>query len=149
MNGVHVSGVLEGSWLRRLVAAGVTLFALAWLGVGTQLEPAVAGAGTHQQLGLAACAFHADLNMPCPTCGMTTAFALATQGQVIDAARVQPGGALFALLLAMGVWVGTFVAVTGSPLAPLVRPIRVHARGVLLALGGILVVSWLIRLAAG
>ncbi|HEY3242332.1 MAG TPA: DUF2752 domain-containing protein [Phycisphaerae bacterium] len=71
-------------------AAGVLLLA-AWL------KPDPAGHGTHQQLGLAPCTFLAITGYPCPTCGMTTAFAWTVRGHWLKAASVQPMGFLLAV----------------------------------------------------
>ncbi|RMH12148.1 MAG: DUF2752 domain-containing protein, partial [Planctomycetota bacterium] len=53
-------------------------------------------------------------DFPCPTCGMTTAFAHAADGHLIRSFSTQPAGGLLALLLAVGVWAGMYTAATGS-----------------------------------
>lgn len=122
---------------------------MAWLIVGTQLEARPQGLGTHQQLGLPQCSFEAEYEMACPTCGMTTAFTLATQGRLIEASVVQPAGAAFALGLAMTAWLAGFVAWTGCRVDPLLRPLRTRWRWVLLAFACLTLGGWLTRLAAG
>lgn len=109
------------------IAAGIVAAAcLALLVIGSWLTPAAAGHGTHQQLGLPPCGWYLATGRPCPTCGMTTAFAHACHLQLSDAIRTQPGGALFALGVSVGFWVALHMAITGSrlqrPLAKLLRP---------------------------
>lgn len=58
------------------------------------LTPAPRGFGTHCQLGLPPCVLRTFTGVPCPFCGMTTAFALAAHGRVVDAFLTQPVGAL-------------------------------------------------------
>lgn len=95
----------------------LTLYALCW-GVGALvfalsfwLAPDPAGVGTHTQLGLPTCGVYELFHKPCPSCGMTTAFALAARGRLGEALRVQPAGtAVFAaglwlwLYLPFGLW---------------------------------------------
>lgn len=49
---------------------------------------------------------------------MTTAFAHAAKGDMLDAAKVQPAGMLLAVLCAACVWVGLWTALTGSRIGP-------------------------------
>ena len=88
----------------RLFAAVIGLLALAPLIVAFLLTPTAADGGTHTQLGLPECGFRLYHGYPCPTCGMTTAFALAVRGRLIAAFLVQPAGLLLAgLCLAAGI----------------------------------------------
>jgi hypothetical protein len=50
---------------------------------------------------------------PCPTCGMTTAFAHAVRGQLWRAFCAQPAGLLLALAAAGGVGVAAWVLIRG------------------------------------
>ncbi|USO00330.1 MAG: hypothetical protein H6810_01360 [Phycisphaeraceae bacterium] len=54
---------------------------------------------------------------------MTTAFSFAAHGDLADAARAQPMGALLAVLAASGFWAGMHVLVTGCRLDRLVVPL--------------------------
>jgi len=54
------------------------------------LKPDPQGIGTHQQLGMPPCAMYMVTRLPCPTCGLTTAFAHVVRLQIVDAIRVQP-----------------------------------------------------------
>jgi Protein of unknown function (DUF2752) len=70
--------------------------------VATQVRP-YADDGTplrmasHQTLGLPPCNFQRMFNLPCPSCGMTTSFALLVRGDVVNSLRAN--------------WVGTALAV--------------------------------------
>lgn len=59
------------------------------------------------------------MNLPCPTCGMTTAFAHAADGNLPAAFLAQPMGAVLAVATAMALLVGSFTAATGSRVAVL------------------------------
>lgn len=96
--------------LAGLIATGL----LAGLVVARGLEPASSGFGTHQQLGLPACGWLASTGYPCPTCGFTTAFALAARGHFVLAWQAQPMALVAAVGAACGFWVGLHVAVFGS-----------------------------------
>ncbi len=71
---------------------------------------------THTQLGLAPCNFVALTGKPCPSCGMTTSFALLVRGDVSASVRANWVGSLICVL-----WAGTLVwaaasGVRGRPL---------------------------------
>jgi hypothetical protein len=96
--------LLRSRTLERI--AHLVLAATAWivLGVAWTLEPSPEGLGTHEQLGMAPCGFHQMLGIPCPTCGMTTAFACLAHGDVAGALVSQPFAlVLFALTAAAAV----------------------------------------------
>ena len=67
------------------------------LGLAATLQPAAAGLGTHQQLGLAPCYFPEKFGFPCPACGMTTSWSYLMDANVVDSARVNLGGFLLAV----------------------------------------------------
>jgi len=81
----------------RAQAAGVLAVSLGVLAVAVWLKPDPAGFGTHEQLGLAPCSMLVLTGYPCPTCGMTTAFACTVRGQWGAAIAAQPGGFVLAL----------------------------------------------------
>ncbi|MEM7680667.1 MAG: DUF2752 domain-containing protein [Planctomycetota bacterium] len=128
----------------RLIGAVVMLVGAAWLGVGVWLSPDYRGLGTHQQLGLSACGLHERYGVPCPTCGMTTAFTLATQGRLLQAMSVQFAGALLALAVAMATLAGAWSLVTGASLAPAANALA-QAR-TWWVLGGLTLAAWLVKL---
>lgn len=105
----------------RLVALIVALVAISPLLVGVWLEPLSGGVGTHSELGLPACAFLQSTRMPCATCGMTTSFALAAHGRVVQAVLNQPAGGVLAILAAAASVGGFFTVLTGISLWPLIE----------------------------
>jgi hypothetical protein len=119
------------------VAASVCLTPLV---VATRIAPDPAGHGTHEALGLPACGWAATTGAPCPTCGMTTAFAHAVRGEVVASFLAQPMGFLLALGAAVGFWGGLHVALTGSRLGTIAA--RLLTPRVLWCLAGIGAVSW-------
>lgn len=102
---------------RRLVACVVLFAAVAVLGLAAWMEPAAAGHGTHQQLGLPKCDWMTRFNTPCPTCGMTTAFAYAAEGNFVASFLTQPLGFLLAIATAGALLVSIYIVWTGSPVA--------------------------------
>ncbi len=54
---------------------------------------------THRQLGLPECTFKQATGLPCPSCGMTTSFALTMRGDFLDAIRANFVGVMLALTL--------------------------------------------------
>jgi hypothetical protein len=82
----------------RLMAALLAFGLLGLLAVAVALKPNPRGLGTHQQLGFPPCTFRVVLGFPCPTCGMTTAWAHLVRGQLFDAFRANVGGALSGML---------------------------------------------------
>lgn len=81
----------------RLTAAVVLAVCGATLSVAAWLRPESRGFGTHQQLGMGVCGWLVATGLPCPSCGMTTAFAHTVRGQWIAAFLAQPCGFLLAL----------------------------------------------------
>jgi hypothetical protein len=105
----------------RLFALLISLGCIAVLLVAASINPNGRGFGTHEQLGLQACAFEARTGVPCVTCGMTTSFAFFVRGNVVASLYVQPGGTLLALLSVMAFWAGLYIAITGRPVQRLLR----------------------------
>ena len=75
----------------------VALGLAAVLGVARWLEPDPRGYGTHTQLGLYPCMFFKVTGQPCPSCGMTTAFAWFVRGRFDRSWQANPVGSLLAL----------------------------------------------------
>jgi hypothetical protein len=51
---------------------------------------------THRQMGLPPCTFYAKSGLPCPSCGMTTSFALLMHGDVGNSLRANAVGTMLA-----------------------------------------------------
>ncbi|MSR69632.1 MAG: DUF2752 domain-containing protein [Phycisphaerales bacterium] len=141
-----ISPIARAAQAARLTLAArvrVSLLAIGALGllaVAAWLQPAAAGVGTHTQLGIPVCTWITTLAIPCPSCGMTTAFALAADGRLIDSLRTQPLGFLLAIATAALVVVTGYAAVTGSQLVGVVAKSLQPAGWWLL--GGALLLSW-------
>ena len=84
---------------------------------------------------------------PCPTCGMTTAFAHTVRGNLWSAFSAQPAGLAVALATVLAASVSLGVLFSGKVWAVnwfRVTPLRLTLTIVLVVLGG-----WLYKLAAG
>ncbi|MEM9420105.1 MAG: DUF2752 domain-containing protein [Planctomycetota bacterium] len=131
--------VREASWPARLVALVIFAPTLAVLLTASSLTANEEGVGTHTQLGLAPCGFKSATGFPCATCGMTTSFTHAADGNLFIAFLTQPAGAILAVLTAMVVLVSGWSLASGMSLAPiglaLWRP-RVIITMIALILGG-------------
>jgi hypothetical protein len=101
---VSVAEPANAQRLRRLrmslggVVAGLVLV----FGVAIWLNPYDSAGrplrlATHQQLGLPPCTFYALTGWPCPSCGMTTSFALLVRGDVVNSLKANAVGTLLAL----------------------------------------------------
>jgi len=77
------------------------------------LSPDPSGMGTHQQLGFPPCGLVIASGIPCPTCGMTTAFAWVARGHIGAAFAAQPFGAMLALATALTAGLALAALVTG------------------------------------
>lgn len=82
----------------RLILGVVTAVGLVLLALAIYLKPDPRGYGTHEQLFLLPCGFYKVTGLPCPTCGMTTAYANMARLQLGPAFRAQPFGSLLFLL---------------------------------------------------
>jgi hypothetical protein len=89
-----VRGTLVG------IALGLTaLFAVAAYLNPYQSDGSARRMETHRQLGLPECTFKEMTKLPCPSCGMTTSFALVMRGDLSGAARANSVGVMLALAL--------------------------------------------------
>ena len=129
---------------RRLVALVVFAPTLGVLLLAASLKPNGAGEGTHTQLGLPSCGLKARTGVPCPSCGMTTAFAHAAHGQLWQALVAQPAGAVFALVTAMAALVSGYVLITGAAIEKYLQ--RLWRPAILWLVIGLFVAGWVYRL---
>lgn len=131
---------------RRLLAAVVGSGCAAVLGIAAWLTPSPTGMGTHQQLGLPACGWISMMDMPCPTCGMTTAFSHAAHGQFWKSFLSQPMGFLLAMATAMTLLVCVHTLITGSRLPRIFLKLWSVRSGWTLA--GLIVAAWAYKIAS-
>jgi hypothetical protein len=132
--------VAAGTAARRTLAAVVAVVAAGLLGLAGWLTPAGAGLGTHEQFGLPPCGWIVMIDLPCPTCGMTTAFAHAADGRMVRAFAVQPFGAALAVATAAAALLGLYVALTGSAIASVLG--RLWSPRLLWAITGFALAAW-------
>ena len=125
----------------RLLAATVAFACLAALGVAAFLRPDPRGIGTHRQLGLAACQFHARTGIPCPTCGVTTSFAHLARGQIFASLYVQPLGTVLGLACIVAFWLAAHMAVSGRAAPGLLR--RFSAGWWITAAMALVILAWM------
>ena len=131
---------------RRILAGVVALPCIAVLGVAAWLTPSFNGLGTHEQLHLPPCGWIAMMDMPCPTCGMTTAFAHAAHGHLLASFLAQPMGFLLALATAMTLLVCLHTAITGARTAGALQRLWRPYSGWMIA--GLIVAAWMYKIAS-
>jgi len=110
----HESHREISSLMVRLGHACVALGLAATLLLALWLEPDPRGLGTHEQLLLRPCKFHEVTGLPCPSCGMTTAFAHMARGEPRKAFIAQPLGALGCIVCALLVPVAVWATIRGE-----------------------------------
>ncbi|WP_435017089.1 DUF2752 domain-containing protein [Tundrisphaera sp. TA3] len=131
----------------RLALVGWAVALVALLGVARWLQPDPKGFGTHTQLGLWPCAFRATTGRPCPTCGMTTAFAWFTRGEWGQSWRANPAGFLLVpTCIALIPWT---VAVAARGRAFGSRTLETPLIYLAVATVALTVISWSVRLVIG
>ncbi len=99
----------------RLIVAIGTAACLTLLAIAIYLQPDSRGYGTHEQLFLLPCGFYKVTSLPCPTCGMTTAYANMVRFRIGAALRAQSFGTLLCVLSTAGGLVGLFCLTAGIP----------------------------------
>lgn len=96
-------------WWVRLSLAGIAVGLAGVFALSAWLDPYDAegrprAMGTHHQLGLPPCGYLVATGKPCPSCGMTTSFALLAHGDVSASLSAN--------------WVGTLLALAGLVTLP-------------------------------
>jgi hypothetical protein len=135
---------LESRLGGRLYSAGVLGVVVAIFVAAGRLHPDGLDHGAHQQFGLPPCGFLVMTGLPCPTCGMTTAFAYTIHGRPIAAIHAQPAGFLLAAALsAVGVLAAVAIATGRRPAFNWYRidPVRLVWIGC-----GLFVAGWAIKI---
>jgi hypothetical protein len=112
--------------------------------IASMLRPASAGVGTHTQLGLPPCGMMVTTGYPCPSCGMTTAFALAANRQPLHAFVNQPFGAILVLVAAVAFWGGLHALSFGVRVEGVMS--LLWRRGILWVALGLWLGSWVYKL---
>ena len=120
---------------------------LALLAVAVFLKPDPRRRGTHQQFGLPPCTFRVVFGRPCPTCGMTTAWAHLVRGQLVGALRANVGGTLLGLLAVAAVPWLLASAARGRWLGWV--PNSTAVARVAVGIGLVTLIDWGLRLLAG
>ncbi len=129
----------------RGVAGAVLCGCLAIVAVASRLRPDPSGFGTHQQLGGAPCLMPMMTGYPCPTCGMTTAFALAVRGRLLASLHAQPAGMLILLAVVLAAIASASVLATGKTIR--VNWYRLPPARITLGVLLVLLAGWLYKIA--
>jgi hypothetical protein len=131
---------------RRLLAAPVAAGTGGVLGLAAWLEPASAGLGTHEQIGLPECGWILSMDLPCATCGMTTAFAHAADGHLLASLAAQPFGAMLAVATAAAFLGAVATLVSGSGVLLMIAG-RWWTTRTPWVLGALLIAAWAWKIA--
>ncbi len=129
-------------WVWRFCAGLVAIVCLTVLVAAACIKPDPAGLGTHKQLGQPECGFYERTGFPCPTCGMTTAFAYMVRGKILNSFSVQPAGAMAALLCLIMVPAGGYAALGGRRLDNIFQLAGIHCMSLFYLAGAIVLLSW-------
>jgi hypothetical protein len=128
-----------------VLLAGASAAALVLLAFGLWVEPDPRGYGTHERLGLPPCLPMQLWHVPCPGCGVTTAFALAAHGRVLSSLANQPLGCVIALSIPLTLVWAWSVHVRGRDLRSELGRLRTWPLAILLVLLGL--AAWVYKLA--
>ena len=129
-------------WLLRIAAASVVLVLVGLLATAWTLRPDSSGLGTHHQLGLPPCSIRVLFGIRCPSCGMTTSWAHAMNGDFRAAAAANVGGFLL-VLYALGS-LGTMLRIVRHGKMPADKTIR-HYTIALIAIAAVTLADWGVR----
>jgi hypothetical protein len=135
-------------WVRQ-VLIGLTTIVIAVFGIAMWVNPYAEDGqplrmATHRQLGLPPCTFYSLTGLPCPSCGLTTSFALFVRGDLANSWRANAVGTLLAIFLVLGIPWGIAGAVRGRPLWIDVEKLISRA---MLTFIGLLLMRWIIVMA--
>lgn len=143
----NLASAVEPWWQRHPRMLGLLVGGPCWLvvAVAVGLHPDPRGYDTHTQLHLPACGFMQSTGMPCPTCGMTTAFAAMAHGRVFTALHAQSFGAVLFVATALAGVLGAVQATTGRGV---LQRLPVRTWWLWAAFAGMLA-GWAIKMAVG
>jgi len=125
----------------------VVLLGGAVLAVARFLPPDQRGYGTHGSLGLPECGLIRAVGYPCPTCGMTTAFAHTVRGRWLIALHTQPAGWLLCVGVMAATGLASSVLITGRSWR--LNWYRISPTAVVLVGVGLLLAAWGYKIVAG
>jgi hypothetical protein len=129
----------------RLAHAFIAVGLAAALLLSLWLKPDPRGLGTHEQLLLLPCNFYRLTELPCPFCGMTTAFTHMARAELREALIAQPLGALAFVVCVLLLPVAIWAAVRGeNAVAAAMRLPWGRLSWAMLALAG---AAWLFKIA--
>jgi hypothetical protein len=134
---------LNGTTRSLLALLGCGLIVL--LGIAAYLHPDSRHYGTHEQLGLPPCTFFILFGVPCPTCGMTTAWSHLMHGEIGAALRANAGGTLMAIVAILVVPWSLATAFRGRPCPGM--PGENARIWIACALFAVILIQWACRLA--
>ena len=137
---VHEAKVTRLLWGLLLCAA------VAVLVIARVLHPDPSHLGTHVQLGLPPCAFLTWTGLPCPTCGLTTAFAHMARLEITMAARAHWLGPLLFTVTIAALPLCAFACVRALPFAIVIKRLRLAPLAAIIAAAA--TVGWFARLLA-
>ena len=143
----RLRGTSRADLMQRIGAAAGLAGIIGAFALALSLQPDPQGMGTHQQLGMPPCTMYMLIGLPCPTCGMTTAFAHMVRLQVFDAFRSQPFGVLVFLsaLLSAGWCMATILRGRGP--TDWLRRRRINVRYCVLVGIGLGLAAWAWKIA--
>lgn len=81
-----------------VIAAGIVMLFSIAVALDPYRDGRVWDGETHTQLGLPPCSFKTIIGVPCPSCGMSTSFALLIRGDVWHSLQANCAGTLLATL---------------------------------------------------
>jgi hypothetical protein len=125
-------------WLSLATVASLVLLAASWL------TPSVTGMGTHEQLGLPPCGMLAWLGIPCPACGLTTAFAHLAHGDLLASLQAHPLGAPLFLVTCLSVPGSLWAFSAGIPVSRAIERVQADRAALCFVISALAV--WGIRL---
>lgn len=128
----------------RLIAAVVLAGGLSLFATAAWLEPDPSGVGTHRQLGISECGMMSMTGIPCPTCGMTTAFSLAVRGRWIQSFKAQLAGALLVIAVIFACAVSCSVIYSGK--VWLINWFRISPVKLAVGATAILLIAWIVKI---